>query len=157
MKWWAIYTNLPLDGIVTLSDLRRGDSLRRESFLASSAEKQIYNYHMECSMHHPSLSTLSLKGLSLSKVTSWAINTNLPVNAIVSLSHSQSKDSQGRKKFLAPSANKKTCNYDKECSNHNYSISTMREKRLGCSKMIYCAIYTNYGCQSQNTPSSEWR
>ena len=40
------------------------------------------------------------------------IYTNLPVNAIVTLPHSQSGDSQGQETFLAPSADKQTRNYD---------------------------------------------
>ena len=32
--------------------------------------------------------------------------------------HPQSQHSQGQEKFLAPSADKQTCNYDTECSNH---------------------------------------
>ena len=45
------------------------------------------------------------------------IYTNLPVNAIVTLSHPQRGDSHGQELFLAPSADKQTCNYDTECSN----------------------------------------
>ena len=44
------------------------------------------------------------------------IFTNLPVNVIVRLPHPRSGDSQGQETFLAPSANKETRNYDKECS-----------------------------------------
>ena len=40
------------------------------------------------------------------------IYTNLAVNAIVRLHHPQSRDSQGQETFLAPSADKKTRNYD---------------------------------------------
>ena len=40
------------------------------------------------------------------------IHTNLPMNAIVRLPHPQSGDSQGQETFLAPSADKQTCNYD---------------------------------------------
>ena len=43
------------------------------------------------------------------------IYPNLPRNAIVSLSHPRSGDSQGQGTFLAPPADKQTCNHDKEC------------------------------------------
>ena len=45
------------------------------------------------------------------------IYTNLPVDVIVRLPHPRSGDRQGQETFLAPSADKETCNYDKECSN----------------------------------------
>ena len=38
--------------------------------------------------------------------------TNLPVNAIVRLTHPQNGDSQGQETFLPPSADKQTRNYD---------------------------------------------
>ena len=50
------------------------------------------------------------------------IYTNLPVNAIVKLPHPRSGDSQGQERFLAPSADKQTRNYDTECSNHQTNI-----------------------------------
>ena len=49
------------------------------------------------------------------------VYTNLPINAIVRLPHPQSGDSQGQETVLAPSADKQTRNYDKECSNHPQS------------------------------------
>ena len=61
--------------------------------------------------------------------------TNLPVDALVRLLHPRSGDSQGQKTFLAPSANKKTRNYDTECSNHHPSLSTLRPKGLSRSMM----------------------
>ena len=33
--------------------------------------------------------------------------------------HPRSQHSQGQEKFLAPSADKQTCSYDTECSNHH--------------------------------------
>ena len=42
--------------------------------------------------------------------------TNLLVNAIVKLPHPRSRDNQGKEKFLAPSVDNQTCNYDTECS-----------------------------------------
>ena len=41
------------------------------------------------------------------------IYANLSRNVIVRLSHS------GQVTFVAPSADKQTCNYDTECSNHH--------------------------------------
>ena len=38
--------------------------------------------------------------------------TNLPVNAIVRLTHPRNGDSQGQETFLPPSADKQTRNYD---------------------------------------------
>ena len=143
MKWRAIYTNLPVDVIVSLPHPRSGDSQGQETFLAPSADKQTRNYDMECPNHHPSLSTLRPKGLSCSKMKWQAIYTNLPVDVIVSLPHPRSGDSQGQETFLAPSADKQTRNYDMECPNHHPSLSTLRPKGLSCSKMKWQAIYTN--------------
>ena len=39
--------------------------------------------------------------------------TNLPVNAIVRLTHPRNGDSQGQETFLPPSADKQTHNYDR--------------------------------------------
>ena len=41
-----------------------------------------------------------------------------------------SGDSQGQEMFLAPSGDKQTCNYHKECSNHHPSLSTLRSKGI---------------------------
>ena len=83
MKWWAIYTNLPVNVTARLPHPRSRDNQGQETFLAPSTDKQTRNYDIECSNHHPSLSTLKPKGLSRSKMKWWAIYTNLPVNAIV--------------------------------------------------------------------------
>ena len=80
MKWWDIYTNLPVNLIVRLLHPRRGDSQCQETFLAPSSDKQTSNYNTECSNHHPSLRTLRPKWLSRRKMKWWAIYTNLPVN-----------------------------------------------------------------------------
>ena len=69
------------------------------------------------------------------------IHTHLPVNAIVRLPHPGSGDSQGQKTFLAPSADKRTSNYDTKCSNHHPSLSTLRSKGLSRSKIKWWAIY----------------
>ena len=121
--------------IVRLPHARSGDSQGQETFLASSADKQTHNYDIECSNHHPSLSTLRPKGLSRSKMKWSAIYTNLPVNVIVRLPHPRSGDSQGQETFLAPSADNQTRNYDIECSNHHPSLSTLKPKGLSRSKM----------------------
>ena len=61
--------------------------------------------------------------------------TNLLVNAIVRLPYPRSGDSQGQETFSAPSAEKQTCNYDIECSNHHPPLSTLRPKGLSRSKV----------------------
>ena len=50
------------------------------------------------------------------------IYVNVPVNVIVKLPHPWSRDTQGQETFLAPSADKQTCNYDTECSNHSLHL-----------------------------------
>ena len=57
------------------------------------------------------------------------IHTNLPVNVIFR-PHPRSGDSHGQETFLAPSAEKLTCNYDTECSNHHPFLSTLGSKGL---------------------------
>ena len=143
MKWWAIYTNLPVDVIVRLPHPRSGDSQGQKTFLAPSADKQARKYDIECSNHHPSPSTLRPKGLNCSKMKWWSIYTNLSVDVIVRLPHPRSGDSQGREKFLAPSVDKQTHNYHIECSNHHPSPSALRPKRFSHSKMKWWSIYTN--------------
>ena len=73
--------------------------------------------------------------LSISIYIYIYIYTNLPVNVIVRLPHPRIGDSQGQETFLAPSGDKQTRNYDKECSNHHPSLSTLRPKGLSHSKM----------------------
>ena len=63
------------------------------------------------------------------------IYTNLPVIAIVRLPFSHRGDSQGQEMFLATSADKKTHNYDIECSKHHPSLSILRPTGLSHSKM----------------------
>ena len=124
MKWWDIYTNIPVDVIVRLTHAQSGERQGQETFLSSSAEKQTRNSDIECPNHHPSLSTQRPKGLSRSKTKWWAIHTNLPMDVIVRLPHRQCGDSQGQETFLAPSAYKQTRNYDIEYSNHHIHIYT---------------------------------
>ena len=143
MKWWAIYTNLPMDVIVRLPHTESGYSQSQQTFLASSADKLTRNYDIECPNHHPSLSTLRPKGMSSSKMKWWAIYTNFPVDVIVKLPHPRSGDSQNQEMFLAPSADKETRNYDRECSNHYPSLSTLTPKELSHSKMKWWAIPKN--------------
>ena len=111
MKWWAIYTNLLVKDIVRLPHPQSRDTQYQEKFLALSADKQICNYDTECSDHHPSLSILTSKGLSRSKMKWWAIYTDLPVNVIVRLSHPRRGDSQGQETFLEPSGDKQIRNW----------------------------------------------
>ena len=143
MKWWAIDTNLPVDVRVKLPHSRSGDSQNQETSLAPSADKLTRNYDIECSNHHPSLSTLRPKGLSLGKMKWWAIHTNLPVGAPARLPYPHSGDSQNQESSLAPSAEKPTSNYAIECSNHHPPLLTLRPKQLIGSKMKSWAIYTN--------------
>ena len=143
MKWWPIYTNLPLDVIVKLPHPRIQISQGCETFLAPSADKQTRQYDIECSNQNPSLSTQSPKGLSRSKMKWWTIHINLPVDVIVRLSHPKNGNRQGQETFLASSADKKTRHYDIDCSKHHPSLSTLRPKGLSRSKMKWCALYTN--------------
>ena len=46
-------------------------------------------------------------------------HANLPRNVIVRIAHLQSGDSQGQETYLAPYADKQTCNYDTTWSNHH--------------------------------------
>ena len=96
MKWWAIYTNLPVDVTVRLPHPRIGNRKGRETFLAPSADKQIRKYDKGCSNHHSWLSTLRPYGLNLSKMKWWAIHTKLPVDVIVRLPNPGSGDSHGQ-------------------------------------------------------------
>ena len=98
-KWWEIYTNLPVDVIAWPPHPWSGYSRGREMFLAPSAYKQTRNYHIECSKHHPSLSNLRPKWLRYSKMNSWAIHTNLPVDVTVSLPILAVEVARARKRF----------------------------------------------------------
>ena len=63
-----VYGNLPRKAIVRLHHPRSGDSQGHKTFLAPSSDKQTRNYDTQCSNHHPSLSTLTSKGLSCGKI-----------------------------------------------------------------------------------------
>ena len=143
MKRWAININLPVDVIFRLPHPRNGNRQGQETFLAPSPDKQTRHYDIECSKHHPWLSTLRRKGFSVSKMKRWAIYTNLPVDVIVRLPHPRMGDSQGHETFLAPPADKQTSQYDIECSEHHPWLSTLRPKWLSLSKMKWWDIYTN--------------
>ena len=97
----------------------------------------------ECSNHHPSLSTLSSKGLSRSRMKCWAIYTHLLTNAIVRLPHHGSGDSQGQETFLAPSADKETRKYDTRVLKPPSALSILRSNGLSRSRMNWWAIYIN--------------
>ena len=143
MKWWDIYTDLPVDVIVRLPHLRRGDSQNQETLLARSAEKPTRNYDIECWNHHPSLLTPNPKGFSRSKMEWWAIYKNLTVDVIVRLHHPRIGYSHGQETFVASPSEKKSRNYDIECSNHHPSLSTLSPKGLSRSMMKWSTIYTN--------------
>ena len=67
-------TNLPVNAIVRLPHPQRGDSQGQETFLTFPADTKTRNYDMECSNHHPSVSTQRSRtwGLSCSKMT-WRV------------------------------------------------------------------------------------
>ena len=75
--------------------------------LEPTTDNQTSNYDTKCSDHHPSLSTLRSKGLSLSKMKWWAVYTSLPVHAIVRLFPPWNGDSEGQETSFASSANDK--------------------------------------------------
>ena len=56
-----IYTNLPVHAIVRPPHPWTGDRQNGKTFLAHSVDKPTHNYDIECSNHHPSLSTLKSK------------------------------------------------------------------------------------------------
>ena len=129
--------------ILRLPHLQSGDSQGHKTFLAACPDKQIRNHDIYFTNHHPFLSTLSPKGLSHSKIKSWLIYKNLPVNVIVRPQHPRSGGTQGQETFSAPSADNQTRNHDIECSNQDSSLSTLRPKGLSRSKIKWWAIYTN--------------
>ena len=159
MKWSAIHTILPVDVIVRLYHSPTGNSHGLETFSATSADKPTRNYDIECSKHHPWLSTQRPKGLSRSKTKWWAIYTNLPMDVTVRQPHPRSGDSQGQETFLAPSADKSTRNCDIEGSNHHPPLSNVSPKRLSRSKMKFLSHICKFtsGCHTQTTPSSDRR
>ena len=143
MKCCAIHKNLPVDVIVRLPHRRNGEGQKQETFPGPFADKQIHNCGIECSNHHPLLSTLRPNGLSFSKMKWWLTYTNTPVDVIVRLPHPRSVDSQNQETFLAPSADKQTHTYDIECSNHHPFLSILRPKVLSHGKMKRWAIHRN--------------
>ena len=64
------------------------------------------------------------------------IHTNLPVNAIVGLSHPQNGNSQAQEMFLALSADNRTCNYDIECSFLYMYNKCTTAKKIGYTKVL---------------------
>ena len=113
IKWWAIYTNLPLTVIVRPPHPQSGDSQGQETLSTPFADKELCSYDILPSKHHPSLSTLR------PKVFSVAIYTNILMNVIVRL----------------PTARKRY--------SHHPSLSTLSSKELCRSMIIWWAIYTN--------------
>ena len=67
------------------------------------------------------------------------IYTNLTLDVSVRLFHPRSGDSQSQETFLALSTDKETQNYDKECSNHHTSLSTLTPIYIYI--YIYICIY----------------
>ena len=72
-KYICIYTNVPVYSIVRLLHPRSGDSQDQEAFIATSVDNQTSNYDIECSIFHPSLSTLRSNGLYRSVPTKFTI------------------------------------------------------------------------------------
>ena len=128
---------------VTLPHAWRGNRQGEEIFLAASVGKKTQKSDTACLNHHPFKSTLRLKGWSRSKLEWWTISKNVPVNVIVRLPLARREDSQGQETFWRTSAGMKIWNYDTECSNHHFSLLTLRLNGLSCSKMKLWAIYTN--------------
>ena len=147
IKYRVISTNLPVNVIDRLPNHWSKDSQGQQTFLARSPDKQTRDHDIECSNHHPFLSTLKPKGLRRSNIKWWAIYTNLPVNVINRLPppppHLLKGYSQGQERFLAPCAKNQTQNHDIEFSNFHPSLSTLRPKRLCSNKIKRLAIYTN--------------
>ena len=73
--------------------------------------------------------------------------------AIVRLLHPQSADTQDQEMPLASSADRPTCSYGTEFSNHYPSISTLRSKELSRNKMKLWAIFTEI---DQWMPNSDY-
>ena len=73
------HTNVAVKDIVNLDHCWRKDIQCQQTFSAASADNQKGNYFTEGSNHHTSLSILSSKGFSRSKMVSY-IHTDLPVN-----------------------------------------------------------------------------
>ena len=64
IRWWAIYTTLPVKVIVRPSLHQSGGRQGKEMFLVPHSDKQTHNYDIEGWPHHPSLSTLTPNGWS---------------------------------------------------------------------------------------------
>ena len=57
-----------MDVIIRLPNTQSGDSENQATFLARSDDKSTRSYDIQCSHQHPSLTTLSPKRLSCSKM-----------------------------------------------------------------------------------------
>ena len=143
IKWWVMYANLIVYVIVRLPNHWSRDSQGQQIFLAPSPDKQTRDHDIECSNHHPFLSTLRPRGLSRRKIKYRVVSTNVPVNVIDRLPNHWSKDSQGQQTFLAPSLDKQTGDHDIECSNHHPFLSTLRPRGLSRRKIKYRVVSTN--------------
>ena len=87
VKWLVIYTNLPVNNILRLPHCWSALSQNQKMLLAPSTDKETRNHDTKCPNHHPTISSLTPKLLSLSKMNWWAIYGNLPVKSIVRLPH----------------------------------------------------------------------
>ena len=97
-------------------------------YFAINKSYQIYNFLLF--LYQPSIPCITFTNpntdfFSQKKNNNWyKIEKNhmpVPRNAIFWLSHSWSGDNQGQEMFLVPSADKNTCYYDTECTNHHPS------------------------------------
>ena len=135
IKYRVVSTNVPVNVIDRLPNHWSKDSQGQQTFLAPSLDKQTGDHDIECSNHHPFLSTLRPRGLSRRKIKYRVVSTNVPVNVIDRLPNHWSKDSQGQQTFLATSPDKQTRDHDIECSNHHLFLSTLKPKGLSRSNI----------------------
>ena len=97
--------------------------------------------------------------LSISLYIYIHIHTNLPVNAIVQLTHSWSRDSMDQKTFLALSTEKETRNYDtRVLKPPSFPISTkVKGTELYQDEMVSHISKFTSKYHSHTTPYSEGR
>ena len=113
------------------------------TFLAPSADKQTCNHDTRVLKPRSLPINPKVKGIE-SKQDEMVSHINKFTSKCHSrILHPRSGDCQGQGTFLAPSAEKKTCNHEtQECSNHHPALSTLRSNGLSRSKMKYIYIYT---------------
>ena len=65
MKWWAIYTTLPVNNIVRLPHPLSGDSEGQKTWLAPSADMKTHNYDTRVLKPPPLSINPIVKGIEL--------------------------------------------------------------------------------------------